>query len=140
MQNYTKSGNICPQLDDLNDATKVVGDEDCLVLDVYQPAANDDQKLPVLVFVHGGSFAVGSSTSDFHGVDLLVENVSLKINKKFKTKDQNLPGDHRSQHSIPIGSSGISTIFPVQHQWKLWPQRSTHRPAVGSAVHPPLRR
>uniref|UniRef100_A0A1Q3FP00 Carboxylic ester hydrolase n=1 Tax=Culex tarsalis TaxID=7177 RepID=A0A1Q3FP00_CULTA len=84
VQNYTKLGNICPQLDDLNDATKVIGDEDCLVLDIYQPSIKDVQKLPVLVFVHGGSFAVGSSTSDFHGVDLLVESGIIVVSIQYR--------------------------------------------------------
>lgn len=74
-------------MDDLNVVTQILGDEDCLFLDVYRPngASGDiSQRLPVLVFIHGGSFSVGSSTSDFHGVDLLIDHVSLKpIMKSF---------------------------------------------------------
>lgn len=67
-------------MDDLNVVTQILGDEDCLFLDVYSPlgrVSSDARKLPVLVFIHGGSFSVGSSSSDFHGVDLLIDSVSM---------------------------------------------------------------
>lgn len=46
-------------------------DEDCLVLNVYSPlnvsltanASTPSQRLPVLVYIHGGSFSHGRSTS-----------------------------------------------------------------------------
>lgn len=59
-QNYNalQAGNICTQLAD----GKVVGDEDCLYLNIYRPhtSAND---LPVLVFLHGGGNVTGSSAA-----------------------------------------------------------------------------
>jgi para-nitrobenzyl esterase len=40
--------------------------EDCLFLNVYRPAdAKPGQKLPVMVWIHGGSFTGGSSTNGF---------------------------------------------------------------------------
>lgn len=44
-------GNLCPQI---NDNNQLVGNEDCLTLNIFigQPAQN--QKLPVMVFFHGG--------------------------------------------------------------------------------------
>lgn len=39
---------------------KILGDEDCLHLDIVRPH-NDDADLPVVVYFHGGSFVVGSS-------------------------------------------------------------------------------
>ncbi|MDD9943100.1 MAG: carboxylesterase/lipase family protein [Myxococcales bacterium] len=38
-------------------------DEDCLYLNVYTPAA-DDNKRPVMCFIHGGAFFLGSSSED----------------------------------------------------------------------------
>lgn len=38
---------------------RIVGSEDCLHLDVVRP--DTDEKLPVVVYFHGGSFIVGSS-------------------------------------------------------------------------------
>ena len=47
----------CPQLDAQG---RAVGDEDCLYLNVYKPAAAAPLR-PVLVFIHGGGNAQGSS-------------------------------------------------------------------------------
>ena len=37
--------------------------EDCLVLNVWTPAVNDNRKRPVMVWCHGGGFATGSGSS-----------------------------------------------------------------------------
>ena len=37
--------------------------EDCLTLNVFTPAKKTDEKLPVMVWFHGGGFAVGSANS-----------------------------------------------------------------------------
>jgi para-nitrobenzyl esterase len=37
--------------------------EDCLVLNVWTPATNDDGKRPVMLWCHGGGFASGSGSS-----------------------------------------------------------------------------
>ncbi|HEY0481869.1 MAG TPA: carboxylesterase/lipase family protein [Kofleriaceae bacterium] len=51
-------------------AEKVVSGEDCLVLNVFAPAgaAGSGQRLPVMVWIHGGAFVMGSgSTPLYHG-------------------------------------------------------------------------
>ena len=59
---------MCPQLD--GEGTK--GVEDCLVLHVHTPGSSlDHEPLPVMVFVHGGSFTSGSGEGN--GPWLLVE-------------------------------------------------------------------
>jgi para-nitrobenzyl esterase len=45
-----------------------LGSEDCLTLNVWRPAR--DAKRPVMVFIHGGYFAWGSSSYRKDGVDL----------------------------------------------------------------------
>ena len=53
-----KFGEVAPQPTyGWND--KVIGSEDCLSLDIVRP--DTDKKLPVVVYLHGGSFIVGSS-------------------------------------------------------------------------------
>ena len=37
--------------------------EDCLVLNVWTPALDDNRKRPVMVWCHGGGFATGSGSS-----------------------------------------------------------------------------
>lgn len=51
-------GNIAPQTT-YSWTEKIIGDEDCLNLDIVRP--DTDDTLPVVVYLHGGSFIVGSS-------------------------------------------------------------------------------
>ncbi len=55
----TEIGPVCTQLD--TPTGPVVGEEDCLQLNVWTPAADDGGR-PVMVFVHGGGNSKGSGT------------------------------------------------------------------------------
>lgn len=68
-------GPRCTQLD--ADETTVVGEEDCLQLNVWTPTARgNDASLPVLFFIHGGGNAVGSAVDPLYdGADLAAEGV-----------------------------------------------------------------
>ncbi|UZE25977.1 carboxylesterase family protein [Pseudomonas sp. B21-056] len=47
------------------ETVEVYDNEDCLYLNVWTPAA-DQKKRPIMVFIHGGAFVVGSASSDFY--------------------------------------------------------------------------
>jgi len=68
-------GPRCPQLD--TDETTVIGNEDCLHLNVWTPTARaDDARMPVLFFIHGGGNAVGSAVDPLYdGSDLARQGV-----------------------------------------------------------------
>ncbi|KAF9435679.1 hypothetical protein BGZ76_005748 [Entomortierella beljakovae] len=55
----TTPGSKCPQLGDLPG-----GEEDCLFLNVFTPKLNADSKslLPVMFYLHGGSFTTGTGS------------------------------------------------------------------------------
>ena len=38
-----------------------IGDENCLFLNVYTTSKNASEKLPVIVWIHGGGFQYGSA-------------------------------------------------------------------------------
>ncbi|XP_077300183.1 juvenile hormone esterase [Arctopsyche grandis] len=99
-----EEGSVCPHKFILFDTFK--GEEDCLFLNVYTPllpdtSTNANPKLPVMVWFHGGGFAMGSGNSFFYGPDYLVaENVVLvTINYRLGTlgflslQNEEVPGN-----------------------------------------------
>ncbi|KAJ2953331.1 hypothetical protein O0L34_g919 [Tuta absoluta] len=70
-----EEGAVCPHRFMLFDTYK--GDEDCLFLNVYTPALPEkitgfNPKLAVMVWIHGGAFAVGSGNAFLYGPDHLM--------------------------------------------------------------------
>ncbi|PIK57374.1 putative cholinesterase 1 [Apostichopus japonicus] len=75
----TEFGHSCPQLiiPEFQGAVPYETDEDCLALNVYAPNQTE-QKLPVMVFIHGGGYTTGSSmTPSFSGDEAASGNYGL---------------------------------------------------------------
>ncbi|MBW2142765.1 MAG: carboxylesterase family protein [Deltaproteobacteria bacterium] len=52
--------------------------EDCLYLNIWTPASEPDEKLPVMVWLHGGAFSIGSgSNPQYAGMNLARKGVVL---------------------------------------------------------------
>ena len=64
-------GNECAQANVLTGAA--AGNEDCLYLNVYAPAEADD--LPVMVWMHGGAFILGSGGGEYDPTRLVDKDV-----------------------------------------------------------------
>lgn len=58
IKDCTQYGPVAPQTT-YSWTDKIIGSEDCLHLDIVRP--DTDEELPVVVYLHGGSFIVGSS-------------------------------------------------------------------------------
>jgi para-nitrobenzyl esterase len=57
-------GSICPQINVLAGSDMLDGDEDCLFLNVFTPEVAPSAPMPVLVWIHGGAFVLGSGGVD----------------------------------------------------------------------------
>lgn len=63
----TAFGPACPQTGLLESGS----DEDCLTLNVWAPTRKDGDKLPVMVWIHGGGFNFGASSQpEYDGANL----------------------------------------------------------------------
>ncbi|XP_031431606.1 fatty acyl-CoA hydrolase precursor, medium chain-like [Clupea harengus] len=75
--------------------------EDCLYLNVYTPARPaEDAKLPVMVWIHGGAFAIGSASfydgsvlAAYQNVVVVLIQYRLGMLGLFSTGDDNAPGN-----------------------------------------------
>ena len=86
-----------------NDYTAMVGQEDCLLLNVYVPTTGIDQgaNVPVMVWIHGGAFVSGSGTfGDFGpqyfmdlGVVMVTVNYRLGPFGFLSSATEELPGN-----------------------------------------------
>lgn len=101
----TRFGEVCAQ--PIGDT--VIGAEDCLFLNVYTPKTPPDSKLPVMVWLHGGSFLNGAG-SDYDG-RLLSESgpvVVVTVNYRLGAFGaMHLPELDAARPGVPPGNDGI---------------------------------
>jgi para-nitrobenzyl esterase len=69
----TTRGPVCPQFAPGGTALAQTADEDCLQLNVWAPPAEGASALPVMLFIHGGGFTLGSGTDRWYDGRALAE-------------------------------------------------------------------
>ncbi|XP_063366710.1 acetylcholinesterase-like [Cydia amplana] len=64
----------------------IMGQEDCLVLNVYTPpqSSHPQSPLPVLVFIHGGGFRDGSGSPFLYGPEYLVKHGVILVTFNYR--------------------------------------------------------
>lgn len=63
----------------------IFGEPDCLKLNIYTPVrAGAGQRLPVMVYIHGGCFFEGTGTSFLYGADYLVERGVIVVGVNYR--------------------------------------------------------
>ena len=91
--------------------------EDCLVLNVWTPALNDNRKRPVMFWCHGGGFMTGSGSSpDTDGTNLARRGdvVVVTINHRLNV----LGFANLSEFSTDFGASGDAGMLDIVHALK----------------------
>ncbi len=69
-----KYGSACLQPSMPGRAKQESVSEDCLTLNVFSPTSLDDRKLPVMFWIHGGSFVTGAGGNAFYDGALLANH------------------------------------------------------------------
>ncbi|XP_036007083.1 fatty acyl-CoA hydrolase precursor, medium chain-like isoform X2 [Fundulus heteroclitus] len=111
LRDATKQPNICVQdVEIIKDLIKKLGgmnaeipdaSEDCLYLNIYTPANRaPDAKLPVMVWIHGGGFVLGSasmydgsSLAAYQDVVVVLIQYRLGLLGFLSTGDEHVPGN-----------------------------------------------
>ena len=85
VRDATKPGSPCPQLDGSTPGRppKVVGNENCLFLNVTTPAARSSGPLPVMVWIHGGGFVQGAG-SDYDPTRLTTQGKVITVTLNYR--------------------------------------------------------
>ena len=80
--------------------------EDCLYLNIWIPARNPDEKLPVMVFIHGGSFLQGAGSIPlYNGTNLAKKGVVL-VNLNYRLGPLGFLAHPALANESPQNSSG----------------------------------
>ncbi|CAK1554317.1 unnamed protein product [Leptosia nina] len=74
---------ICPQIEEFNNT--VVGDLDCLHLNIYVPnSATSRNQLPVLVWIYGGGFRIGFAGRYLYGPKFIVRHDVILVTVNYR--------------------------------------------------------
>jgi len=100
-----KFGSSCPQTPSPFGQASV--DEDCLFLNIFVPTppVSSKNRLPVMVFFHGGAFVVGES-SDFNGTLLATQGKVIIVTINYRLGILGYLADAALDAESPSGASG----------------------------------
>lgn len=102
----TSYGNLCPQnyFKNMPNASNMVVSEDCLVLNVYVPKVlSTDKTLSVMVWIHGGGFAIGHG-HQFNGDRISIEGNVVVVTINYRL---NIFGFLSVNHPAALGNYGL---------------------------------
>ncbi|XP_013141550.1 PREDICTED: esterase B1-like [Papilio polytes] len=62
----------------------IVGNEDCLYINVFSPNITPSKPLPVMVWIHGGGFSIGSGTDEMYGPHFLIRHDVILVTFNYR--------------------------------------------------------
>lgn len=84
VRNAKKFGPACYQHDLILLPETPYGEEDCLYLNIYTPDVKPATLIPVMFYIHGGGFIVGSGNDNFYGPEFLVKKGIILITINYR--------------------------------------------------------
>jgi para-nitrobenzyl esterase len=81
--------------------------EDCLALNVWTPAKTERERLPVMVWIHGGAFRAGSSSMPIYDGAALARKGVVLVSINYRVADFGifaLPALSKAQEGEPLGN------------------------------------
>ncbi|EDW01649.1 GH21558 [Drosophila grimshawi] len=78
----SKEGDVSHQRDPF--MLEVIGSENCLFLNVYEPKGKSAKPLPVMVWIHGGGFWFGNGNRDYHFPAQLMQQEVIVITLNYR--------------------------------------------------------
>ncbi|GAB1863192.1 Carboxylic ester hydrolase [Camponotus japonicus] len=108
----TKYGNVAVQIDIIK-KSEIIGDEDCLYLNVFTTDIKSLKKRPVMVWIHGGGFFLGSGDSSFYGPDYIVEKDVVLVTLNYRL---GALGFLNLYNEVATGNQGLKDVI-LALQW-----------------------
>nr|AHJ81319.1 carboxylesterase [Locusta migratoria] len=105
VRDATKEGNVAPQISETT--RQYLGDEDCLFLNVYTPQMPSESGgglVPVMVWIHGGGYTIGSGNTDMYGPDYLLQHGVLVVTLNYRL---GVLGFMSTGDSVVTGNMGL---------------------------------
>ncbi|EGI71137.1 Fatty acyl-CoA hydrolase precursor, medium chain, partial [Acromyrmex echinatior] len=100
----TKYGNIAVQVELVKH--KVIGNEDCLYLNVYITKIESSKEHPVMVWIHGGAFIIDSGDAAWYDPDYVVQKDVVTLNYKL-----GVLGFLNLNNKVAAGNQGLINVI-----------------------------
>ncbi|XP_025262683.1 esterase E4 isoform X1 [Camponotus floridanus] len=107
----SKYGNVAVQIDIIQ-KSEIIGDEDCLYLNVFTTDIKSSEKRPVMVWIHGGGFYIGSGDSTFYGPDYIVEKDIVLVTLNYRL---GVLGFLNLYDKVATGNQGLKDVILALH-------------------------
>ncbi|XP_018304144.1 esterase E4-like [Mycetomoellerius zeteki] len=101
----SKYGNMAIQMD-LNRHI-IIGDEDCLYLNVYTTKIELSKKRPVMVWIHGGGYSLGSGDATIYGPDYIVQKDVILVTLNYRL---GVLGFLNLNDEVATGNQGLKDV------------------------------
>ncbi|XP_040150855.1 carboxylesterase 5A [Anopheles arabiensis] len=116
--NATSNGPPCPQPEPSN-PYRVIGHEDCLLLNIFTPQMPDETTgLPVVVWIHGGGYRYGSASQ--YGAEPLTSNGVIFVPIQYRLGSFGMIGDGSRDLSGNLALLDMATAVRWVRDYIAW--------------------